>query len=776
MIPGRQLNSEFDPRVIPTCGLWLDAADSNTIAVTSGYVSRWTDKSSNRYAYSNAATTGRTGPTRVATRNGLSVLTFTATSASDAAGQYLSNTRTTPFIGEEFCLFLVHKPDLTTGASYGNTNAICFSVDDMGRDVLLPYSDGSGNQGGRTWGINVWVPASTTDYNLTVFCSRRYGGRTTTFNGRDVSFVNASSDLTPLPLPRSAVGAYRSGSSGTTFSNFYSGTIGEILWYSAPLLRNQQQQVEGYLAWKWGLTSNLPTTHPFKSVYPYLRPLNPMDIPDCVLWFDAADTQTLTTSGTQVTRWRNKGVLSNVVATNTTAAPLVNAPGIVSTGTTFNTSSLNALQFPATTYLAASNVTTSNSVRTFFYIFTVTSFGDGRGRILASSTQTSPFTGNFGSFTSWNHGGNTLSMWLLDSSRNQFVTSVGRAPYSGTLPYDATPFIVGIRHTYSAVLSNGYNRYAPGNALSINGRRVDISSSPLTGGYRFGTETMVVGTGPGCSNVQRIGEILYYDRALSDSEMRQAEGYLCQRWGVTPADISHPYLRLPPMVPAFATPGQFPGCILWLDAADTTTLVTSGSSVTRWNDKSSNGFHVSFSAGPTTGTQTQNGNNVLVFSGNRGSNLSCVINSASHTLFAVHRPSAVESNTSLFRFQTGVASPYVIFPYYATSNRGYVTSAGVAALTVTGAGLRDSSPTSEYTLLTASVTPGNLQVFRNGGLDASSSSALTTALLPGLTIGATTTGTEPYGGTVAELLIFNTKLSLGQQQCVEGYLAKKWKI
>jgi hypothetical protein len=76
----------------------------------------------------------------------------------------------------------------------------------------------------------------------------------------------------------------------------------------------------------------------------------------------------------------------------------------------------------------------------------------------------------------------------------------------------------------------------------------------------------------------------------------------------------------------------------------------------------------------------------------------------------------------------------------------------------------------------ASISNSNLQVFSNGALVASSTSALTVGLLPGLTIGATTTGTEPYGGNVAELLVFNAQLSTGQRQILEGYLAKKWNI
>jgi hypothetical protein len=34
------------------------------------------------------------------------------------------------------------------------------------------------------------------------------------------------------------------------------------------LTTTQRQQVEGYLAWKWGLNASLPTTHPYYKVIP----------------------------------------------------------------------------------------------------------------------------------------------------------------------------------------------------------------------------------------------------------------------------------------------------------------------------------------------------------------------------------------------------------------------------------------------------------------------------------------------------------------------------
>jgi hypothetical protein len=46
------------------------------------------------------------------------------------------------------------------------------------------------------------------------------------------------------------------------------GTMGETIIYVGSLSSTQRQQIEGYLAWKWGVQADLPTNHPFKNAAP----------------------------------------------------------------------------------------------------------------------------------------------------------------------------------------------------------------------------------------------------------------------------------------------------------------------------------------------------------------------------------------------------------------------------------------------------------------------------------------------------------------------------
>ena len=51
-------------------------------------------------------------------------------------------------------------------------------------------------------------------------------------------------------------------------TNYFNGSISELLIYSANLSANQRQQIEGYLTNKWGLSSQIVTKHPYKLIPP----------------------------------------------------------------------------------------------------------------------------------------------------------------------------------------------------------------------------------------------------------------------------------------------------------------------------------------------------------------------------------------------------------------------------------------------------------------------------------------------------------------------------
>ena len=55
-------------------------------------------------------------------------------------------------------------------------------------------------------------------------------------------------------------------------ADFLGGELAEFIIIDATLSSSEQQSIEGYLAHKWGLTGNLPATHPYKSSKPMFSP------------------------------------------------------------------------------------------------------------------------------------------------------------------------------------------------------------------------------------------------------------------------------------------------------------------------------------------------------------------------------------------------------------------------------------------------------------------------------------------------------------------------
>jgi hypothetical protein len=55
----------------------------------------------------------------------------------------------------------------------------------------------------------------------------------------------------------------------------FAGTLGEVIIYNRVLTTTERQEVEGYLAWKWGIQALLPPGHPYKSAPPTIVPPTP---------------------------------------------------------------------------------------------------------------------------------------------------------------------------------------------------------------------------------------------------------------------------------------------------------------------------------------------------------------------------------------------------------------------------------------------------------------------------------------------------------------------
>lgn len=219
--------------------------------------------------------------------------------------------------------------------------------------------------------------------------------------------------------------------------------------------------------------------------------------------------------------------------------------------------------------------------------------------------------------------------------------------------------------------------------------------------------------------------------------------------------------------PAFS-PLDISGTLLWLDAADSTTLVLSGSIVTQWKDKSGTATNATTAAGPAL--STYNTYPVLSFNGSSQYFVTTnTISRSTHTLIAVHRPANSTGNRSLFRYQD---VNYTILPAGA---RGYITNADGSLLDSNNSPLNDNSVTTSLNLMMAVIATGSQAIFKNGVQQASTAEALVSGVSDPLTIGRyNPVPSDYYQGDLGEMIIYNKNLTTTERQQVEGYLAWKW--
>jgi hypothetical protein len=252
-----------------------------------------------------------------------------------------------------------------------------------------------------------------------------------------------------------------------------------------------------------------------------------------------------------------------------------------------------------------------------------------------------------------------------------------------------------------------------------------------------------------------IHEILWYNRALRDTEIWQVENYFADKWGLRASLTSNSPMRFyASLSPAF-NPTLLPGCTLWLDAADPARITLSGSSVTTWGDKSGNGTNATtLSSNPTYSSDS------VVYNGAQGLATTLPSSNAESGFIVASFTNVTNANSMLcgptfggrqFRVQGGTIQ---------------TVRQGVANVLTSGSALANNT---QY-LLEYTNNATTLTHFLNGSTYASGAAqAYNTAV-------ATNIGgpAESMVGSLREVVIFNRAVTLQERQQMEGYLARKW--
>ena len=248
----------FNPKSITGISLWFDPSDSSTLYQNSSLttpisadgqtVSGMADKSGNGYYATSTA--GPTYKTNIV--NGKSILRFNGS-------QWINNVSYS-FPNTAYSIFAIGYLTTNNGTYQRLLQAYPDGVLFLGtlNGVIATFT-GVGNwQGG--------VAANSPSYTQTGtwYCTEMLLTGSTLYpyvtgNAQTTKGSSTTSSFTNLNI---------GGANGAYSGQPWTGDIGEILVYNSYLADADRQKIEGYLAWKWGIQSQLPSNHPYKNASP----------------------------------------------------------------------------------------------------------------------------------------------------------------------------------------------------------------------------------------------------------------------------------------------------------------------------------------------------------------------------------------------------------------------------------------------------------------------------------------------------------------------------
>lgn len=238
---------------------WYDAADTSTITATGNQVTQMLDKSGNNVTLA-PITPGKIGPdTGTRTLNGLNVLEFTKTALT--TNQILENNNSFSQ-AQPFCIAGIVRLD-DEGITTGDQDFLFSGTETSGDRVAVRRVTTD------QWQI-ITFKAGTTSKNVqstavalenTNYLLSFYFGGTNASTIRINGTLNGSGIVNDTPFSSLNIGGNYLEDQGL------GGFIGELVAFADP---NDQEIVEGYLAWKWGLETNLPVGHPYKNSRPLI--------------------------------------------------------------------------------------------------------------------------------------------------------------------------------------------------------------------------------------------------------------------------------------------------------------------------------------------------------------------------------------------------------------------------------------------------------------------------------------------------------------------------
>jgi hypothetical protein len=311
----------------------------------------------------------------------------------------------------------------------------------------------------------------------------------------------------------------------TTTEESWRGHLCEFLIYSSVLSSNARQQVEVYLAEKWGLRSSLSTSNALR-LFRALSPVfNPTLISGCSLWLDAGDRTTFTfSSGSNVSQWNDKSGNGYSVIQPTVS----NQPTLTSAAQ----NTLSGIQLQSNLFLYQSGTTVSN-------------FSTGASTSLFVAAR------NASANTGWNVISTIWFNAALSGATERYHFSFNNGSSPGPTLYLNSALIGRDSNNVVAPNSNaiiGFTGSSTSVTLHTNGSSNSYAGATIP---NVNSSTLlIIGDNRNNSTVSSnsmMFEMVGFNVQLTNQQRQVIEGYLAWKWGlVGNLPSAHPYKSIKP--------------------------------------------------------------------------------------------------------------------------------------------------------------------------------------------------------------------------------------
>lgn len=228
----------------------------------------------------------------------------------------------------------------------------------------------------------------------------------------------------------------------------------------------------------------------------------------------------------------------------------------------------------------------------------------------------------------------------------------------------------------------------------------------------------------------------------------------------------------------FVDPSSLPGLILWLDAGSgtysdtglTTPQASDAGAVAGWASRTGTNPVLQATAGaqPTLRTAVVNGRSVLRFDGTDDRLVSAALAVAEgqpNTVFGVMKKAGADSAIS--HVMLGRSNTSAAFNQLGTNGGGSYRINASSSIT-------KAATMTNWNIVAGLFNTTASKIWLNGGSPTTGSTG--SSALNGFAIGAQSDGTSPYGGDIAEVIVYSSGLTTAQVNSVVAYLGTKYNI